>query len=336
MPEPTPSLNSQFSNSPFPPGQESASGKPDRGGANRDRLSIALLCALITLLFADVIAGRVLYQRDLTRYYHPTKKVFAEIVRGGEFPYWDPYHGAGQPLAANAQYEVFYPPQWLVLLPDFELGFSLHILLHLFVAAIGMYLLLRGLRLGAAASLFGAITFALGGPLLSLVNLLPSLFAWSWMPLVVLMARRLFVRPTLRRFALASLLVGLQDLLFDPTVVLETILIVGGFGLYHATRRRASTRRVARVAALTAALALAGLAVAAVQVLPLLDHVTDSVRSRGLDPKMLSWWSLAPARAVELLAPNLLGFDAFESDRWWGRAWYPCLLYTYPSPPDPG
>ena len=135
-----------------------------------DRLAIALLCALITLLFADVLFGRVLYLRDLTRYYHPTKKVVAEVIRGGEFPYWDPYHGAGQPLAANAQYEVFYPPQWLVLLPDFELGFSLHILLHLYVAAIGMYLMLRGWRLGVAASLFGAISFAIGGPLLSLVN----------------------------------------------------------------------------------------------------------------------------------------------------------------------
>lgn len=289
-----------------------------------DRLAIALLCALITLLFADVIAGRVLYLRDLTRVFHPAKKAFAQVVRGGEFPYWDPYVAAGQPMAANVQYEVFYPPQWLVLLPDFELGFTLHILLHLLVAATGMYLLLRGLRLGSAAALFGAVTFAIGGPLLSLVNLLPSMAAWSWVPLIVLMAQRLFVRPTLRRFALAALFMGLQNLVFDPTVVLETVMIVSGFGLAHATRRRRSAgQRVARVAALTAVLTLAGLCVAAIQVVPLIDHVSDSARSRGLDAKMLSWWSLAPARAVELFAPNLLGFDAFESSRWWGRSWYP-------------
>ncbi|MFA6955021.1 MAG: hypothetical protein WC538_04030 [Thermoanaerobaculia bacterium] len=288
----------------------------------RDRLAIALLCALITLLFADVLLGRVLYLRDLTRYYHPTKKVFAAVVRSGAFPYWDPFHAAGQPMAANAQYEVFYPPQWLVLLPGFELGYTLHILLHLCVAGVGMYLMLRGFRFGLPAALFGAVTFAIGGPMLSLVNLLPSLFAWSWMPLVVLTARRLYARPTLRRFAIAALLVGLQDLLFDPTVVLETIAIVAGIGLVRVTRHP-SVRRVAVAASLTAALALAGVAVAAVQVIPLLDHVGDSARARGLEARMLSFWSLAPARAIELFAPGMLGHDALESGRWWGRAWYP-------------
>ncbi|MBI2213764.1 MAG: YfhO family protein [Acidobacteria bacterium] len=290
--------------------------------SRRDRLPLAILCALITLLFADVLFGRILYLRDLTRYYHPTKKAFAAVVRGGEFPYWDPFHAAGQPMAANAQYEVFYPPQLLVLLPSFELGFTLHILVHLVVAAIGMYLMLRGFRLGVPASLFGAVSFAIGGPMLSLVNLLPSLFAWSWMPLIVLQASRLFARPTARRFAMTALLIGLQDLLFDPTVVLETIVIVAGVGLVHATRRPA-LRRIAIAATLTAGLALAGAAIAAVQVIPLLDHVGDSARSRGFEERMLSFWSLAPARVVELLSPRLLGRDAFESDRWWGRAWYP-------------
>ncbi|MCM2317399.1 MAG: YfhO family protein [Thermoanaerobaculia bacterium] len=288
-----------------------------------DRLALAILCGLILLLFADVILGRVLYLRDLTRFFHPTRKVFAEVVRGGEFPYWDPYHGAGQPMAANVQYEVFYPPQWLVLLPDFELGFALHILFHLVVAAAAMFLLLRGLRLGVAASSLGAVTFAIGGPALSAVNLLPILFAWSWMPLIILAARRLFVRPTARRFACAALLVGLQDLVFEPTVVVETAMIVVGLGLFQATRRRPSVRRIARALALAAAVTLAGLTVAAVQVVPLVDHVAGSARARGFEPEMVSWWNLPPARAIELFSPNLLGFEAFESDHWWGRAWYP-------------
>ena len=94
-------------------------------------LAIALLSILVTVPFVDVLfgAGRF-YVRDLSRFYYPTKKILREIVRSGEFPYWNRYYAAGQPIAANPEYEVFYPPQWLILLPDYDVGYRLHILVH--------------------------------------------------------------------------------------------------------------------------------------------------------------------------------------------------------------
>ena len=67
----------------------------------KDLLACAALVVLATLAFGDVFIGiNNFYMRDLTRYYYPTKQVLREVVFNGEFPYWNRYFSAGQPIAA--------------------------------------------------------------------------------------------------------------------------------------------------------------------------------------------------------------------------------------------
>src|SRR5687768_214332 len=159
--------------------------------------------------------------RDLTRYYYPTKQILRDIVLDGEFPWWNRQFAAGQPIAANPEHEVFYPLTWLILLPSYDLGYRLHILVHIYVGLIGMYALLRSMRTGVPAAFFGALSFGLGGIYLSWVNLLPILFCAAWLPLTCLFVRRFLLTPRLRSFALASLFLGLQFLVGEPTTVMQ-------------------------------------------------------------------------------------------------------------------
>src|SRR5471030_2033866 len=148
----------------------------------RDWLLVALLVVLASAFFADVLAGvNEFYMRDLTRYYYPTKKILRDIVAHGEFPYWNRYFSAGQPIAANPEHEVFYPLTWLILLPSYDLGFRLHILIHVYIGLLGMYALLRSMDLRSESSFFGALAFGLGGIYLSYINLLPILFCVAWL-----------------------------------------------------------------------------------------------------------------------------------------------------------
>ncbi|HEX9163464.1 MAG TPA: hypothetical protein VF980_17290, partial [Thermoanaerobaculia bacterium] len=134
-----------------------------------DRAALAVVVAVVTLMFSDVLFfGRSFYFRDVTRFYYPMEKVTRDIIRSGEFPSWNPFLSEGQPLAANPEFEVFYPPNWLLLLPDFELAFRLHLILHYYLAAIGVYLLLRRHRLRIESAMFGAFAYTFGGLLLSL------------------------------------------------------------------------------------------------------------------------------------------------------------------------
>ena len=130
----------------------------------REAATLLFLALVPALLFGDVLFGSgSFYLRDVAAYHYPGKKVLREIVLGGEFPYWTPYLSAGQPLAANPVHQVFYPPTWLILLPDFHNGFELLALFHVYLAVFGMYALLRSMKLGRAAACLAGCRSASAG-----------------------------------------------------------------------------------------------------------------------------------------------------------------------------
>src|SRR6476620_6715534 len=142
-----------------------------------DLLALGLLFLIATISFADVLFGvNELYMRDMTRYYYPAKQILREIVQHGEFPYWNRYFSGGQTIAANPEHEVFYPFTWLILLPSYNLGFRLLILLHVYAGLYAMYALLRSMELRPFVATIGALTWGIGGLYLSYINLLPILF----------------------------------------------------------------------------------------------------------------------------------------------------------------
>ncbi|HEY2828629.1 MAG TPA: hypothetical protein VGJ88_00820, partial [Thermoanaerobaculia bacterium] len=129
----------------------------------------------------------------------PMKHIVAEAVRSGEFPYWNPLYSGGAPLAANPAYELFYPPQWIVYFLPYAYAFQLHIIVHFLIAAVGTFFLIRSFGVKTLPSAAGAAAFVFSGPYLSLSAKLPILFAVSWMPLVLLLVRRLIEKPSMRR-----------------------------------------------------------------------------------------------------------------------------------------
>ena len=275
---------------PLPSFRSSAARHPDA-------IAALLLIAVVSIVFAAVLAGSCFYERDLTVYHFPMKSVVRDAMRSGEFPLWNPRYSGGQPLAANPAYELFYPPQWLVLLPDFFLGFRLHILLHFYLAALGMYAFCRSLHLGPPAAFFGGLLFGLGGPMLSLVNVLPFLFAMAWVPLILLFARRMLREPNRRDFAIAALLLGVQATVGEPVTLLQTWALVGVYAL---------VRRSWKSVVLAGSLIVTGALLAAVQLLPAADHTGDSVRHAGFTYQLVTEWSTRPARTQELLFPGSL------------------------------
>ncbi|HEV7237704.1 MAG TPA: hypothetical protein VGQ36_00565 [Thermoanaerobaculia bacterium] len=299
----------------------------------KDAFALAILTALITLLFIDVLVGyHALYLRDLAHYYYPAKHVLREIVLGGEFPYWNPLLAAGQPMAANPEHEVFYPLTWLILLPSYDLGFRLLLLVHLCIAGWTMYALLRSMSTSPAAAFFGALSFAIGGIVLSCFTLLPILFALAWLPLTCLFTRRFLQHRRPRDFVFAAGSLGLQVLVGEPTTIGQTGLLLGMYALALCIRERA-LRPLIRLVMIS----IAGFAVGAATLLPAIDHARDSVRAEGFTFEVVTTWSAPFARAAEMVFPNVLGHHAPDGggDLYWGRRLHgerktPFFLNIYP------
>jgi hypothetical protein len=290
-----------------------------------DLLAVASLVLLSSLFFGDVLIGiNNFYMRDLTRYYYPTKKVLREIVYGGEFPYWNRNFSAGQPMAANPEHEVFYPLTWLILLPSYDFGYRLHILVHIWIGLAGMYALLRSMELRPPSALFGAVAFGLGGIYLSYINLLPILFCAAWLPLTCLYVRRFLLHRRARDFALAALILGLQFLVAEPTTVMQTGFLIGMYALYRGWYSERRLRSMIVNVGIIAAISVCAFAVGAAQMLSGIDHAADSIRARGFDFDLVKAWSMPWAKLAELIYPNVLGHIAVKKVMWyWAGGLYP-------------
>ena len=290
-----------------------------------DLLALGLLFLIATICFADVLAGiNQLYMRDMTRYYYPAKQILREIVQHGEFPYWNRYFSAGQPIAANPEHEVFYPLTWLILLPSYDLGYRLLVLIHVYIGLLGMYALLRSMDLRPPAAWMGALSFGLGGIYLSYVNLLPILFCAAWIPLTCLYVRRFLLRRNIRDFAAGALFLGIQFLVAEPTTVMQTGLLLGMYALYRGWYSRPRASKIISRVLWIAFISVTGFLLGAAQILPAIDHVRDSARSRPFDFDLVSAWSMPWPKFAELIYPNVLGHISIENVMYyWGGGLYP-------------
>ena len=250
-----------------------------------------------------------------------------ETILSGEFPYWNRWIGAGQPMTANPAHQLFYPPTWLILLPDLTYGFNLYLLLHIYAAAFGMYALLRSMGAGPPASAAAGLSFALGA-ILAVHDLVPVLATLTWLPWTFLYTRRYLRDGARRDFARAALFLGIQVLLGELAVVLQTGTILGFYALLRPRRARA----VGAVALLCLVAAL----LAMVQVLPAADLARDSVRARGFAFERVVSWSMPAARLAELFNPNFLGHQMLNGRAvYWGAGLYgerglPFVRSVYP------
>jgi hypothetical protein len=288
--------------------------------------ALAAVTILVALAFADVLFfGKAFYARDIIRGFYPSFAALRSLVRGGSFPFWNPYFSGGQPLAANPAYSAFYPIPWLALLSDGFHALGVITVLHYLIAAVGMFCLLRSLRLHPLASAFGAISFALGGTLLSLNNLLTVLYAMSWTPWLALFARRFFRERRRSDFALAALVLGLILLTGEQSMILQCGALVAVYAIY----RSRNVRAIVPAAALCAAALLVGLA----QIGPALDHQGDSKRAAPITYSEATTWSLLPARPLELLDPAIFSHFAPDAIYYWPRehpSRLPWLFSIYP------
>ena len=288
-----------------------------------DLASLALLTAAVLAAFFDVLfLGRALWFRDLSRVYYPERAVLHQLFRSGHLPLWNPLYAGGQPVAANPGFAVWYPPQWLMALPNLDLAFRLEIVLHYLLAAIGMYLLCRALSLRAGASLFGAVSFAFGGMLLASSSMLPTLFSLAWWPWIALACRRALRSRRAGDIALSALALGMVVLIGDPVMIL-----LSGLGVLSVARRKATIL-------IALAIVAGSILVGAGQIIPALDLKRDSGRAEPIPYPSATFWSMPPIRAFELFYPNVIGRTSPDIAFTWSDSLYhfplPWLISFYP------
>jgi hypothetical protein len=245
-------------------------------------------------------------------------------LRDGHGFLWNSLQNCGQPFLPSTPPGTLYPLNLLFLPFGLVAGFPAMAALHLAIGAAGVYALCRELGTRPMAALCGALAFELSGSAVTLATWLPTanLGAYVWLPVAMAVLERLLKHATPGVALALGGVLALQLLAGSPQVALFTDQVIGLRVLWALV-----TRQVARPGRLLAMLGLAGLCAggfAAVQLLPSLEFIRESVRSepltlREIEPGGEFTWNelrkhlfpLFDANLVTLVPPTLAGAALF-------------------------
>ena len=277
---------------------------------------------------------------DILLFFYPTHLAYANALREGRLPLWEPRMLAGFPLFAEGQIAALYPTHPLLygLLP-IDVATNYDILINLAWVAVGMYVFLRVLKLQPASAFLGALAFGFGGFFIARLEHMSILSTASWLPWNFWAFEKHEQETNAKRrwrwwvvlaiFTGVQLLGGHPQFAFMSAVLLALYSVVrwkrGGneskfwgetWILAQTQKLPALLRRLAvgllesftpwRVLLVVIAMGL-GAMIAAPQLLPTFELSMYSDRATGLLPKFFNAFSLRAVHYVMLFVPFILG-----------------------------
>jgi len=243
------------------------------------------------------------FNMDGARFVLPRATLLRRALAEGELPLWDPSSFLGNPFLALWQTQVFYPPAWLLLGADARHAMGLTVALHLSIAALGVFALLRSLGLVVGAGLAGALAFSFGGGMALRMGHPSFIATLAWLPWALLAVERFLATRRSRWLVGLAAFFTLLILAGQATLVVLSGYLLGVWCMLASARLREA--RLVTMAVLFAAL-LAGTLLAAPQLLPSVELGARSARAeRGVEA--LRRTTLSPDRAVQIVVPELYG-----------------------------
>lgn len=296
--------------------------------------AFAVVAVVLVVFFAPAVfsSAQFVYQ-DTGRAFEPLKRYIAHELLQGRFPSWNPYSGLGVPLVSGAIYSVQHPFN-LLLLPSFEVGFKLWVLLAYLLAAGGGFVWARSLERSWYASVSAGLAFALSGYLVSLSSNLQFLTAYASLPLLYAMAHGWMRHAVPSRLVLLCAASAFCASAGDPQswgIAVASLPVYGLMVISDAPGGRRSVFLRGAVALIASVMA------AAPFILPVLAWLPHSSRSMPLLPFEYGKWNLHPFRLLELAVANIFRSDPGRIENtlfrtYAGNAWtsYPWALSIYP------
>lgn len=285
-----------------------------------------LVLAVVVLFWRAVLLQGTFFVQDMMFQNYPFRDFFSQALKGGHLPLWDPAINCGFPLFAEGQAGILYPPNLIsafLLATHVALNYS--IVIHLMLAGVGAYGLLRSFGAVPGAALLAGLCYGCGGYLVVRATSPNYLAVCAWLPVLLTFLELAAARREWIWLPLAGGVLGLQLLAGHPQAAVYGLVAAVAFGLYRGLVVKAGWRFLVATAVGVPAL---GLGLAAAQVLPTAELVGLTPRGSGLRWEEFASMSLPPERLLSLFLPNAFGNDAYGT-YWGGEAGFFIQLCAY-------
>ena len=296
----------------------------------------ALLAAFLFREF--IISNGILFGTDVLALGYYARHFYAEMVRSGTFPMWNPYVFGGLPFVDAMHGDIFYPTTVMKFVMPVHRAMGWKIVLHVFLAGVFTYGWLRHLGIGRLIASFGGVTYMLAPVMVTLVY--PGhdgkLFVSALTPLALWVSDWAIVRGGLWRFATLALVAALLIFTAHMQLAYYTVWAIFILAIYRLVEaRRASQVSTSGLTQRFALFALAGiigaLGIGAVQLWTPLRYLTKysqrveksiEAESESAYARATSW-SLHPEEAFSLIVPEFVGANLQTArgsvQTYWGR-----------------
>jgi len=275
----------------------------------RDLLIFGAFFILVLIWFKDVIFySNIFSYADLGRYFYPIREFAADSIKNGHIPLWNPYLQNGTPFLAILQGCIFYPVSIVYYLSgSFEGAFNWYIILHFFLGAVFMYILMRYWDFSKAASSISSLVFVFGGYLSSVINMNTSLSSVIWLPLVFLFFDMTLRRKRLAPAMLTGIFLSIQFLGGEPTIIYSTLWLLFLYFLGFCFFSYKNIKDIIRSSFLFLVAVSLWVFITSIQLLPFLELLLNSTRGQPEGFKFVTHWSLSPAELLSFFIPHILG-----------------------------
>ena len=237
--------------------------------------------------------------------WEPGTQFLKEAIAKREWPFWDPYAGAGTPAMANLLPAFFFPPYTLVVLLGGSVGLrNAYFLFMLWGAAFLTFIFLRRHGLGFTASLTGGAIVAVGGGMNQYLGSIAGQAA-ACLPAALVATRWFLDRPTARRVAVLALTYSAISLASLPPLLFGIFAIVSLYAAVALILRDCGAAPARAALAWGSACALGVVLVAwyflpAIALSRAVPHAAEIYRGAGLE-------TMPFVNALQLLSPTLMG-----------------------------
>ncbi len=273
-------------------------------------LPFLLLGALLIVWLWPLLAGESLFWGLPTLQFYPWRSYAFDELRAGRLPLWNPYSAGGAPLLANYQTAVFYPLNWLHLIIPHVTAMNALAVVHLVVAAIGMWLLGTCWSLPVLGRGVSVLAYAAGGYLVARLGSFPTVAAAAWLPWLFRECHLLVMARSSRNVVRVGLVTAMLLLAGHAQTAFYALAGAGAYVLWlNPGAPRTWRSRFSGWLLAGGGVAL-GAGLAAIQLVPTAELLSRSARVNGLHYEWVTNFSYSLARALTLLVPNLYGTPA--------------------------
>ena len=285
------------------------------------------LIVLLVLFSAVFLKGYIFGGGDSTAAEGMSRQLSIYHSETGEYPLWQPYIFSGMPAFSSMMYHkwVYTPSIVLDVFHKIGIHYLWTMLLHYVFAALGVYCVLRQMKVDFWSAVLGGLAYMLTPFFIVMITAGhgSQMMTAAYLPWLIYAVRRIYTQPDLKGLLILAIIGGFQFQRGHVQVAYYGWMAAGWFVvievIFRAIEKNWKNFAIS-TAYLLAGLVL-GLGLAAVQYIPSLAYAAHTIRGGsaggGLEYGYATSWSFPPYEFIALFFSDWFGFGG--QTYWGGR-----------------